>query len=281
MRSPRHWLKKRYGEWRIGARREELEKELCEALGQSVTLTLFGDGGNDSIYLAEGGGEKLAVVRLANPFKHDFLRWKGVRKKLRAGQAMKDPCKSLNREWKACQALAGSGVTPHPLWRTSDATAVSYLPGTRMNRLLPTLPTDEWWPWIETTFRALARLHELDTAHLDAKGSNIILDTASRKAYFIDMDRSGTKHGSLPNQQAFDYLKLLSSILQIAPESIHGDNEKWFEILDPIVPPGIRKIDVSQCLTQATIRHLARAGSLRRSLSEIFRGIASGPRSHG
>ena len=273
MRSPRHWLKKQYGEWRIHARREELEREMSEGLGKPVTLKPFGDGGNDSIYLARSSGEKLAVVRLHNPFKKDFFRMKGLRP--RKPGAGKDPMKALNREWEAYRALAESGVTPRPVWRTDDATAVSHLPGIRMNAFLRSLPAESWLGPVSAAFRSLARIHELKRPHHDAKAANIIFDDSAGNAYFIDLDRLTAKNQPLAYQQTFDWLKLLASFLQIAPRGLRDDGAFWFEALDPHVPAALREVNVVPMLADRTLRHLTRSRRVREALAPVFRFLAS------
>jgi hypothetical protein len=270
MRSPRHWLKKFYGEWRIESRRRELEKEMTEALGQPIRLTLFGDGGNDSIYLASSGNDKLAVVRLYNPFKKNFLQRQPKRRKP-AGPG--DPLKAVNREWEAYQALAESGVTPRPLWRTHDATAVSHIPAVRLNRFLGNLPAGDWESPVVATFKALARIHELGRAHHDAKVSNGLIDVDTGKVYLIDLDRLTHKTTSLENRQAADHLKLLASFLQIAPPELRNNGPFWRQVIAPLVMPEMREIDVSPLLTDPTVRHLARNKKVRHSLEGVFRGI--------
>ncbi len=281
MRSPRHWFKKRYGEWRIGPRRIELQREMSEALGRPVTLTPFGDGGNDSIYLASVGDDgESAVVRLYNPFKKDFLRWRKLRSigpwPRTTGQkapARKDPMKALNREWDAYEALAGSGVTPRPLWRTRDATAVSHLPGVRLNRRLAGLASGAWRDPVRAAFLSLARIHECGRAHHDAKTSNVIYDPSTGKASFIDLDRFTAKGESLAYQQTFDYLKLLASFLQAAPGDLRKDGPFWFRAIEPLVPERLRRVDVEPMLNDKSVRHLARSRQVREALAPVFSRI--------
>ena len=280
MRSPRHYLKKHYGEWRIAGRRRELEREIGEGLGKPLTLSLYGDGGNDSIYLARTATENVAVVRLDNPYKGGFLRWRTLRAALRSKTknrsiANQDRYVALNREWEQYEQLADSGVTPRPLWRTTDATVVSCLPGRRMHRLLAGLPPAEWGPWMDTAFGALARFHEFDMAHLDAKASNIILDEASHAAFFIDLGRFGDCYGSLAQQKTFDYLKLLSSLLQIAPGRMLQDGKPWLSAVAPHVPPEVRQADKRPLMKQRSIRHLERCHLVRRALAPVLPGIES------
>ncbi len=271
MRSPRHWLKKIYGEWRIESRRRELEQEMTEALEKPIRLTLFGDGGNDSIYLASSGSDRLAVVRLYNPFKKNFLQRKPKRRKPAGGG---DPLKAVNREWEAYQALAESGVTPRPLWRTHDATAVSHIPGVRLNRFLSNHSAGDWETPVVDTFKALARIHELGRAHHDAKVSNGLIDLDTGKIFLIDLDRLTHKTTSLETRQAADYLKLLASFLQIAPPELRENGSFWRRAMAPLVTPEMRKIDVRPLLTDPTVRHLARNKKVRHSLEDLFWGIS-------
>ncbi len=279
MRSPRHHFKKLYGEWRIAGRRDELQREISEALERSLTLTLFGDGGNDSVYLAREGTRNVAVVRLINPYKCELLRWKSIRRVWArepesAGSVPgSDSLICLNREWRLYEQLADSGITPRPLWRTSDATVVAYLEGVRMHRLLPGLEASDWWGWIGEACRALAKLQEYGVAHLDAKASNVILNRESQRAHFVDLGSFPLQDQCLPVQKAFDYLKLISSLLQIAPRSLQEDGAGWFEAIDPHVPPDVREADTSQLLKRKTLRHLERSVAVRQALAPVFSGI--------
>jgi len=277
MRSPRHWLKKHYGELRIHGRRKELEREMSEGLGRTIKLTRFGDGGNDSIYLATDGNQAVAVVRLHNPFKKNFLRWKKVSRELAGpttGPRNNDPMKALNREWDACQALVDSGVTPRPLWRTHDAIAVSHIHGTRLNHFLKNRNAEDWQIPVSSAFGALAGIHQLGRAHHDAKVSNIVFDESAGRACFIDLDRP-TLHGTpLAEQQALDYLKLLSSFLQIAPRKLREDPTFWLRAITPHAPPAVRRVEVSPLLRHRSLRHLNRSYPVRTSLTEVFQGIA-------
>ena len=276
MKSPKFWLRQIYGELRIARRRKELEHEISRSLRRELHLSRYGNGRNDSIYLASNGAEKVAVLRVLNPAKKGFLNWTWVAKKRknRASGSVKASvmgASSLNREWDLLMRLSDSGITPRPLWRTQDATAVAYLPGKRLRDLLTQKPPEAWWIWIDLTFAALNRLHRYGVAHNDANASNTLVNEPAGEVFFIDLDCGPKKMVLIEQQQILDYLKIVASILQIAPSIVRRDGKAWADAVGPHVPENLRIVGIDNVLERKTLRHLRRNLAVRKEFSSIFR----------
>ena len=261
-----YWSKRWYGEWKITARRHLLIEQLSDALGSAVTLRVWGDGGNDSIYLVFDGQTPIAVARLFNPYKVGFHR---IKRRRSARPNAGDNLARMDREWQLCLHLGEQNLTPPALWRAEDVTVVGYLPGDRLPAVLRREP-ERWWHWMERSVEALSRLHQEGVAHLDAKATNTIVDPSDATVRFIDLDCMPKPGHTLAQQQAFDYLKFVGSGLLLGRRAVREDAGRWASLLDTYVPHEVRGVDVTPYLGKRALRHVVRNRPLCQALEPWF-----------
>lgn len=273
MRSANFWVKRLVGEFRIRHRRRELTQQLATALGHPITLLPAGSGGNDSIYYLRTEGVTTGVVRLLNPFKvgrgRFFRALKRKRGPVNPWQRV-DAVARMEREWQLCCQLADLGLASQPLWRSRDVTVFAYHPGPRLARLISSGDNDQIWRWLDLAVAGLASIHARGVAHMDAKVENVLADRREQTVCFIDWDCVPDPALGLAQQQAFDYLKLLSSALALVPPSVRHDSSRWTQMFAPHVPPAVGEANTRSLLELRSVRYLMREPALCEALHGVF-----------
>lgn len=265
MRSPLRWLKRQFELFRQSDRRHELCEEISREFQQSLKLVPASTkGGYDEIYYARSGRETVAVVRVNSPHKtiNDPIGPKDPGVPL-------GPLDRIDREWDAYSKLSAEGLSPTPLWRIDDAMACSWLPWERVSRFLTQNPR-EIWNVLKLTFPAVSRMHQLGVTHLDLNLGNLLLNPDHDQVAIIDFEFGPVPWVSLPQQMAFDYLRLLDvcckprrggKVLLSNPDAI-------IPLLEQAVSPEARDAPLGFAFDK--LQRLASEPGLLASLQKIF-----------
>jgi len=254
-------VKRTYAEYRLGTRRRALCVEIGAQLGERVTLERSGARGRDSIYLARTSDGIAGALRVVNP----YLR----RKALSAGMPFEAlPVEErLDREWRCYTAGSKEGLTPKPLWLGEDALLCEYIPGERLSDRLFARP-QRFWPLLVAGTRCIAALHHTGVTHMDASLANMVAESETQRIVFIDFEYGPRPGLSAADQRAYDYLRLLESVIKFMPPADGEPWEPWIAALETCVDDEARHADIS-ALAPALGRVLA-APHLRRALSGVF-----------
>ncbi|WP_437184938.1 lipopolysaccharide kinase InaA family protein [Planctomicrobium sp. SH668] len=204
MRSPFRWLRRKFELAQQAPRRREIEAEFSQFCGCPVKLTnADAKGGYDEIYFAQRGSERFAVVRVNSPFKSQI----DPIGEFDPGVPL-DASGRLNREWDAYRVLYPLGLSPQPLWRSSDAIACSWVPWDRVaKRLIQN--RQEFWPLLVQIFPAIRRMHEAGVTHLDLNLGNLLTEPNGDGIALIDFEFGPVAWVNPAQQRAFDYLRLI------------------------------------------------------------------------
>lgn len=270
MRSPWKWLKRRWELARQAPRKAEVETQLRAHFGHPVKLVPASvKGGYDEIYLAEYAGRRLAVVRINSDFKtiNDPIG------PLDPGVPLGPP-ERLEREWAAYSQLYPLGLAPQPLWRSAEAIACAWVPWGRVSDALREQP-DRVWEMLERTLPAIAQMHAAGVVHLDLNLGNLLADPQGPGISIIDFEFGPVDWVTPPQQQAFDYLRLIDDALKPrrGGRSLLAEPQRLVSLLENCVAPSARRADLQFSL--AKLQRLAEQAEFRRALSSVFPGLIS------
>jgi len=266
--SPTRWFRRRYELAELEPRRKVLETELSRALGEDITLVSTGaKRGYDEIYFAIQNGRKRAVVRVNRP---------GVGRAIPIGAddfvVPLSPTERLDREWLAYRSLEPHGIAPVPLWRTTDAVACSWIDWPRAPHVV-LQDRDHFWPVMELALPAIHAMHDSGVTHLDLNLGNILVDLGLSKIAFIDFEFGPMPSMSIPQQRAFDYLRLIDECVR--PRRGGGqllrDVDRMIRLLDQVIDLETRQAQMG--FARPKLRRLAGCQELIRKLSPLFSGF--------
>lgn len=265
MRSPLRWLKRRIELLRVSERRRELCEQLSKEFDQELKLVPASTkGGYDEIYYARSSADIIAVVRVNSPYKtiSDPIGPKDPGIPLA-------PLDRIEREWEAYSKLSTEGLSPTPLWRIEDAMACSWLPWDRLSRVLTSTPA-QLWPVLELTLPTIAHMHRLGVAHLDLNLGNLLIDANREKVAVIDFEFGPVPWVTLPQQMAFDYLRLLDDCCKPRRGGKHllANPENLLPLLKELVPTEIAEAPMAFAFEK--LQRLASSPSLRSTLEQVF-----------
>jgi hypothetical protein len=262
MRKLKRWLRSRYADFRVRGRAEAIAAELQGVFAADIRLVTVGSAGRDSIYRIDGaGGERLAMMRLANPHKR--------RSPLPSDSPFVwlEDGERFEREWQAYTVGAPAGLTPRPLWRTEDALVCEYLPWRPLHDRFREDPS-RFWDYLCHATRCIARLHRLGLVHMDASLANILADDGLTAGACIDFEYAPAGFLSAPQQRAYDYLRLLESCIKFCDQQVRRGHAPWIDLLGEVVDPETAAADIAPLLP-AIGRTAADAG-LRGALRSVF-----------
>jgi hypothetical protein len=226
MRKLKRWLRRIYAEWRIRPRRAALAAEIQSALGLKAlpALTPSGARGHDSTYIVKAEGKTLGVLRLNNPYK------KRTPPAPDMPFALEEPAARIAREWAAYEKGAASGLTPKPLWRTSDALLCEYLPFATLQSRLERDPAAAW-EILKRATQAIHALHQSGLTHMDICLPNMLADDKLEKIFFIDFEYAPAPGVSPATQRVYDQLRLLDSAWKFIPASERAQWPEWLKLV--------------------------------------------------
>lgn len=261
MRKLKRWLRSRYADFRIRGRAESIAAELKGVFSANIRLVRVGSAGRDSIYRIEGDGGRLAVMRLANPYKR--------RSPLPANSPFVwlEDGDRFEREWQAYTLGATAGITPRPVWRTEDALVCEYLPWRPLFDRFRENPA-RLWEFLCHATRGIARLHALGLVHMDASLANTLADDDLQGIACIDFEYAPAGFLTLPQQRAYDYLRLLESCVKFCDAELRRGCRPWIDLLAELVDPETADADITPLLP-ALGRTAADAG-LKEALRSVF-----------
>ena len=268
MRSPLRWLARRKEIRQLSKRSSELEAELSSFLGEPARLRpAKSKGGYDEIYKVYRGNICTALLRVNSPYR-----------------AQKDPIgelepilpldgpRRLALEWSAYEKLYSAGLSPKPLWRACDAIACDYLPWDRASRHLINNRAD-FWNVIERIIPAIAQMHQLGVTHLDLNLGNILLEPNGSGVSLIDFEFGPKEWATLPQQQAFDYLRIINDCTRRrrGGEYMLRDTPRLAKLLAAHVPDDVRGADIRFALIPLSRLNLN--ADLSQALGTVFNDL--------
>lgn len=264
-RSPFQWVRRRKELAALDPRRRELEVELSRYCGHHVMLvSVQAKRSYDEIYYALRDGQRFAVVRVNNPGKN------------RIGSI--DPTdfavplesrKRLDREWTAYQQLYPLGISPQPIWRAEDAIACGWLEWPRVSEAV-IRDRDEFWPMLESILPAIRRMHQGGVTHLDLNPGNILAEPKTRRIAFIDFEFGPVDSVTVPQQRAFDYLRLIDECTRPrrGGKQMLGDLDRLIGLLRECVDEEACEVEMSLSLEK--LQRLAAQAELCQKLRTVF-----------
>ncbi len=234
-------LKRLYREWQgdraLGPRIAEVKAELQKQYGP-IQLKRQGLHGRDNIYMVMRGRERIGILRLVNPHKK--------RKPLPVDlpyAAPPDTAKKIEREWSAYATGALNGLTPKPLWRTSDAILCEYLPYKTLLTELDKNP-EQAWNILCRASKALQTLHRAGLVHMDSCLQNMLGDQQG-KIWFIDFEYMPAAHIPAPAQRVYDHLRLVETAWKFIPEDKRNDYAGWVDVFSGSLDQEMRGVSLA------------------------------------
>tara|TARA_B100000749_G_scaffold259771_1_gene230751 strand:- start:2618 stop:3445 length:828 start_codon:yes stop_codon:yes gene_type:complete len=269
MKSPLRWLARRREIGKLAERCSELELELSAFIGKNIKLQpAKTKGGYDEIYTVLQGGTCIAVLRVNSPYRAQ----KDPIGELDPYQALDGPDR-LALEWTAYQRLNPIGLSPKPLWRTNDAIACSWFPWNRASEHLVNNRSD-FWNTIEKIIPAIAQMHHHGVTHLDLNLGNVLLEPNCDGVALIDFEFGPKKWATLPQQQAFDFLKIIDDCTRrrrggdLMLKNIH----RLEYLLHTHVPLALREADMH--FAHTSLKKLKDYTELCKALNTVFNGFS-------
>lgn len=265
MRSPIRWLRRRSELARNEKRRAQIEAEFSAHVGVPLeVIPAPSKGGYDQIYFAIKDGKRFAVIRANSPHKvqSDPIGPDDP------GIPM-DPATRLELEWNAYSKLFPLGLSPEPLWRTSDAIACSWIRWRRASRML-VKRRELTWNILTRVLHAIPRMHAAGVTHLDLNTGNFLVQKTGPGIAIIDFEFGPQAWVTLNQQQAFDYLTAINDFLKPrrGGDVILSDLPRLVELLDSAVPAAIRYTPLAFSLRR--LRRLAGEPILCEMLERTF-----------
>ena len=242
IRSPRHWKRRRSELASLEPRRREIEHELSNHCNHPVRLvSVQARRSYDEVFFAVHNGERFGVVRVNSPVKPDPEQPTGT-------DHLVIPLRSterLDREWNAYLQLAPLGLSPRPLWRCEDAIACEWLHWPRMSESI-IRDRNQFWPLMEHIIPAVRRMHDGGVTHLDLNPGNVLIDPGTQKVAFIDFEFDPADWISLPQQRAYDYLRLTAECLRRrrGGPQLFSDPDRLIRLLDDVVDEDTRQAEL-------------------------------------
>lgn len=265
MRSPLRWLRRRSEFAMQSARRIELEAEFTQFHSSPVSFVpADAKGGYDQIYYALEGRRRLAVVRINSPHKSE----KDPIGPLDPGIPL-GPAERLEREWRAYEKLFPVGLSPQPMWRTSDCIVCSWLPWRRASEVLAKR-RNLTWSVIERSLAAIRRMHDAGVIHLDLNTGNLLIEEDGPSIAIIDFEFGPVNWVSHQQQMAFDYLRLIDDFVKPrrGGKVMLADVKRLALLLEGRVSPEIRNAEMG--FSFAKLKRLAEQPALCDAISTVF-----------
>jgi hypothetical protein len=266
IRSPRHWKRRRSELASLEPRRQEIERELSEHCGHSVRLvSVQAQRSYDEVFFALRDGERFGVVRVNSPVKSDPEQPTGT-------DHLVVPLLStarLDREWNAYSQLAPLGLSPQPLWRCADAIACEWLHWPRMSESI-IRDRHQFWPLLACILPAVRRMHDGGVVHLDLNPGNLLIESQTQNVAFIDFEFGPVDWISVPQQRAYDYLRLIAECLRRrrgGPQLL-SDADQLIRLLDEVVDADTRQAEIA--LSDERLHRLAAQPALCQKLRTVF-----------
>lgn len=241
MLSPVQWVRRRIELAQHAPRRREIEAELARLCGEPVRLVSSGSKrGYDEIYFAQRSGQRFAVVRVNSGSKRQ-PKPAGPRDPVMP----LGPRERLNHEWHVYERLSPLGLSPQPIWRADDAIACGWMTWPRVSEIV-LRDRAEFWPSFSAIVPAVSQMHRLGLTHLDLNLGNILTDPATRRVAFIDFEFAPAVWLTIPQQRAFDYLRLIDECLRPrrGGRQLLSDVGRIVSLLQTHVDPEARAADV-------------------------------------
>lgn len=261
MRALKRWFRRRYADYRIKSREQEIAAELSAFFGEPIRLLPVGSFGRDSIYRIEGNGGCLAIMRLANPFKR------------RAPLPTNSPFvwlddeARLDREWQAYIRGSAIGIAPKPIWRSTDALVCEYFPWKSLFERFQAEP-ERFWAFLRHATMGVAKLHEIGLVHMDASLNNILADDDLQRVICIDFEYSPAEFLTVPQQKAYDYLRLLESSVKFCDDRHRDVYQQWAGLLGELVDAETAGADLTPLLP--ALGRIAGDAGIRSILRTVF-----------
>jgi hypothetical protein len=271
MRSPLRWFRRR-SEYNLQTtRRLEIEAEFSRFRGKNVYLVpASAKGGYDQIYHAMENGRRIAVVRVNSPHKAqtDPVLPDDPTVPLRDNER-------LDLEWNAYTKLFPLGLSPEPVWRTTDAIACSWVRWRRASRML-VKRREMAWPILERALDAIRRMHAAGVIHLDLNTGNFLVQKTGPGISIIDFEFGPRPWLSEHQQMAFDYLLLINDFVKPRRGGtlILADLDRLYEALERTIPAQVRAADLGFSLKR--LKRMAAEPALRDMLERVFPRLNEG-----
>ena len=265
MALPIRWLKRRYQQSRLSPRRRELESQLTQAWDRPIQLVAASTSESyDEIYYALDKTERVAVVRVNSPYrkKPDLVIADHAGYPLAAQER-------LNLEWDTYSKLNPLGLSPEPLWRTTDAIACSWLHWPRVSQHLIQNRSD-FWNVLERILPTIQSMHNQGITHLDMNLGNLLVDPNSDRVAVIDFEFGPAKWITPAQQRGLDYIRLITdcSKRRRGGGLLEADLPRMVQLLDGFVDKETRAAEVAFSTVQ--LPRLRTNERLRSHLGEIF-----------
>lgn len=256
-------LRRGWRRWRaaraIEPRQRALLAELSRQLHGEVTLRAAGARGRDSIFVVAVDGRESAMLRLLNPaLKRKPVAAHMPYRTLPGGQR-------IDHEYRVYASCWAAGLTPRPLWRSSDALLCERLPGERLSAQLARRP-ECLWRVILRAAEALQSLHAHGFSHMDASLANTI-DRGTDGCALIDFEYAAAAGLSVAQQRLYDHLRLLESAIKSLDPALL---EAWRPWVAMLARQGVRDADVRPLL--AALPRLLASRPLRPALQALLPG---------
>ncbi len=273
MLSPLLWMRRRMEIARHAPRRRQLEEDLTRFWGQSTVLVSGSiKRGYDETYHVFCGGTRVAVARVTN--RHISQ----VRRPDPGSPVVPlEPQDRLEREWLVYQQLFPVGLSPQPLWRTSDAIVCGWLDWPRVSETVRR-SSSQFWTRMDTILPSIRRMHQCGVTHLDLNPGNILTEPDSGRVAFIDFEFGPLPGISESQQQAYDYLRLIDECLRPrrGGRQLLAETARLVGLLQGCVDDEIRDVDTVPL--QGKLRRLMSQSTLVRQLQAVFRKLGNTPR---
>jgi serine/threonine protein kinase len=127
-----------------------------------------------------------------------------------------------------------------------------------------------FWPLIEAILPGISRMHRCGVTHLDLNLGNILVDPRTSKIAFIDFEFGCRATVTIPQQQAYDYLRLIDECLRPrrGGKQLLNEMDRLVGGLRGCVDGAVREADLSGFLEK--LRRLAAHAELCQKLRTVF-----------
>jgi hypothetical protein len=197
--------KARFG---IRKRLQEITTEFGSVFPQFRSLELSRrEGGFDSIYfLKDAAGQRFGVMRLNNPSQVRAVVYPDLPRRAPS------PTERIDREWTAYSMLAPLGLSPWPLWRSSDAVVCSHSTLPSLRKVMEEGQAD-LTKVFTAIFNAIGKMHQAGVVHLDLSPGNILICPETFQTLLIDFEYGSRPDRTFDEDCRFDRSRVIEKSL--------------------------------------------------------------------
>lgn len=221
--------------------RARLQEELSAFLKQRCLLVpARGKGGYDRLYYVDIEGRRIAIMRVKNEQADQAVAatGNGLRRVLNATER-------LDHEWAAYSVLSPKGLSPQPVWRTSEAIVSTYHPFKRASEMLRA-GEEQVWDLIPLLFALVRGMHAEKMVHMDLNLGNVLIDPFSCRALAIDFEYAPSKELTFEQACLCDYCRIINDLLRPrrGGRTLRKELQRFLDMLRREWPPSTRWEDV-------------------------------------